>query len=209
MPLLGTGRLEKQWQARYVAELDEALSAETGHVSAVAAALLEARKGLSSEQVTIVFRRLTKDIFDEHHLYAGLADWLSREIPMEVSSSLGLCIEQGLSALDGQPWDSDQSHPRDAGPYLLIPLLGWKMTGKADDRSKRVFLRGLRMALLPERQMPNRETRQQGIDDVYPLLAETPKAVLQEVIHYGRSVEDVATRTLCRLFLLEFADPSG
>jgi hypothetical protein len=111
--------------------------------------------------------------------------------------------------MDGQPWDSDQSHPRDAGPYLLIPLVSWKITGKTDDRSKRVFLRGLRMALMPERQMPNRETRQQGIDDVYPLLAGTSKALLQEAIQYGRSVEDVATRTLCHLFLLEFADPGN
>jgi hypothetical protein len=57
---------------------------------------------------------------------------------------------------------------------------------------------------MPERQMPNREARQQGIEDVYPLLAATPQSILYEVIRYGRSIDDLATRTLCSLFLLEF-----
>ena len=204
--ILDIGRFDKQWQTGYIEELNSALSSQTGHVSSVAAALLATQQNLNAEQVAIVFRRLTEDIFDDHHLCGYLADWLSGEVSEEIRPPLVLAIEQGLSSLDGQPWDSDQSHPRDAGPYLLIPLISWKTTGKTDDRSKRVFLRGLRMALMPERQMPNRETRRQGIDDVYPLLAATSRVVLQEAIQYGRSVEDIATRALCRLFLFEIGD---
>jgi predicted MPP superfamily phosphohydrolase len=201
---LGLGQRDPEWRSRYITELNRTLSAESGNVSAVASELLASQGWLNSEQLSIALRQLTQDIFDDHRLSARLSDWLSGQVPDAIGLSLAGPIEQGLATLDGQPWDSDRSHPRDAGPYLLIPLLRWKLSGQTDDRSKRVFLRGLRMALMPERQMPNREARQQGIEDVYPLLAATPQSILYEVIRYGRSIDDLATRTLCSLFLLEF-----
>jgi len=204
--ILGVGRGDPNWRSRYIAELDRALSANSGDVSAIASELLANQGWLNPEQLSTALRQLIQDVFDDHRLTAGLSDWLSGEIPGAIGLSLAGPIEQGLSTLDGQPWDSDKSHPRDAGPYMLISLLRWKLSGQTDDRSKRVFLRGLRMALMPERQMPNREARQQGIEDVYPLLAATPRSVLQEVIQYGRSIDDLATRTLCSLFLLEFGE---
>jgi hypothetical protein len=207
--ILGVGGGEPDWRSRYIAELNRTLSAQSGDVSAVASELLANQGWLNPEQVGIALRQLTQDIFDDHRLSASLSDWLSGEVPDAIGLSLAGPIEQGLTTLDGQPWDSDRSHPRDAGPYMLIPLLRWKLSGQTDDRSKRVFLRGLRMALMPERQLPNREARQQGIEDVYPLLAATPKSVLREVIRYGRSIDDLATRTLCSLFLLEFGEQAN
>jgi hypothetical protein len=195
----------QDWRSRYIAELNRGLSTQSGDVSAIASELLDNQGWLSPEQLSIALRRLTQDIFDDHRLTASLSDWLAGEVPETLVLSLAGPIEQGLSTLDGQPWDSDRSYPRDAGPYMLLPLLQWKLLGKTDDRSKRVFLRGLRMALMPERQMPNRETRRQGIEDVHPLLAATPKSILHEVIGYGRSIDDLATRTLCSLFVLEFS----
>jgi hypothetical protein len=61
-----------------------------------------------------VFRHLTESIFDDHYLCARLANWSSGEVSEYIRPALVLAVEQGLSSLDGQPWDSDQSHPRDA-----------------------------------------------------------------------------------------------
>jgi hypothetical protein len=207
--ILSAGRSDRDWQSRYVAELDRAFAAASGDVCAVSSELLANRGRLSPEQLGIAIRQLTQNVFDDYRLSARLSDWLSGEHPNAIGSSLAGPIEQGLLTLDAQPWDSDRSRPRDAAPYMLIPLLRWKLSGQTDDRSKRVFLRGLRMALIPERELPNRETRRQGIEDVYPLLAGTPRSVLQEVIRYGRSIDDLTTRTLCSLFLLEFGERDG
>jgi hypothetical protein len=201
--ILAAARDDKGWQLSYVAELDRALSAEAGNVSALGSELLATRRWLSPEQARIVFRQLTRDIFDDHGLAAGLSEWLAGSLSDGVRSSLADLVEQGLSSLDGQPWDSDLSHPKDAGPYLFFPLLLWRITGQSDDRSKRVFLRGLRMAFMPERQPPNRVSRVRGIEDVIPLLETVPKSILQEAVQHGTTIDDLAVRGLCRLLALE------
>src|SRR6185437_9682274 len=121
--VLGVGGGDQDWRSRYIAELNRGLSAQSGDVSAIASELLANQGWLNPEQLSIALRQLTQDIFDEHRLSARLSDWLSGEVPDAIGLSLPDPIEQGLSTLDGQPWDSDQSHPRDAGPYMLISLL--------------------------------------------------------------------------------------
>ena len=204
---LAAARSDRDWYLSYTAQLNGALSDESGDIAAIAAELIDAQRRLDPGQIGIVFRHLIKDIFDDHGLTRGLANWLSGELSDELRSSLVEPLQQGLSSLDGQPWDSDESFPKDAGPYLIVPLLHWRISGQTDDRSKRVFLRGLRMALMPDKHLPNRETRLQGLDDVVPLLETTPKSVLHEVIRHGTSIDDLAVRGLCRLFVLE--PPTG
>jgi hypothetical protein len=204
---LAAARSDREWYLSYIAELNRTLSAGSGDIGAIAAELIDAQRRLDSEQVRIVFRHLVEDIFDDHGLTRALAAWLSGDLSDEVRSSLVKPLEQALSSLDSQPWDSAKSYPKDAGPYLIVPLLHWRISGQIDDRSKRAFLRGLRMALIPERQLPNGEARLQGLEDVMPLLETTPKSILHEVVRYGTSTDDLAVRGLCRLFVFE--SPTG
>jgi hypothetical protein len=207
--ILAVAIRDGDWCFQHIAELNRALYAGSGVISAIASELLAIQHFLNPEQVRIVLLQLTRDIFDDYGITARLSDWLAGSLSNDVRDSLADPVEQGLSALDGQPWDSDQSYPRDAGPYLFFPLLHWRTTGQSDDRSKRVFLRGLRMALLPERQTPNRESRHQGIEDVVPLFNTVSKSVLQEVVQYGTSIDDLAVRGLCRLFVLDSLGGAG
>ena len=115
-------------------------------------------------------------------------------------------VDAVVAELDLQPWDPDESRPKDAGAFLMFPLLRWRITGVSDIVSRRVFLRGLKMALLPPRRsdgyvggLPSRFV---GIDDVAPLIQTASKPTIEEAIQYGSTLDDVELRALCRLFLL-------
>jgi hypothetical protein len=96
--------------------------------------------------------------------------------------------------------------PKDAGAFLMFPLLRWRITGVSDVLSRRVFLRGLKMALLPARRpdgnLAGWHSRFVGIEDVAPLMQVASKAIIEDAIQHGSTMEDVELRALCRLFLL-------
>jgi hypothetical protein len=96
--------------------------------------------------------------------------------------------------------------PKDAGAFLMFPLLRWRITGVSDVLSRRVFLRGLKMALLPARRpegnLAGWPSRFVGIEDVAPLMQAASKAIIEDAIQHGSTMEDVELRALCRLFLL-------
>jgi hypothetical protein len=201
--LLAARQDNEKWRASYASALAMWIGSGSGEVLAFASDLLEIRGRLEPGEVEIVFSGFTRALFDDYHLTAQLSSWLSGETRADVWSAVGVAVEKGLSTLDAQPWDSDRSSPRDAGPFLVLPLLRWKTAGQSDEQSKRVFLRGVRMALMPERANPQRETRREALEEVIPLLSTVPRSFVHEAIRYGESLEDPATRGLCRLFVLD------
>ena len=115
-------------------------------------------------------------------------------------------MDSAIAELDLQPWNADDMQPKDAGAFLMFPLLRWRITGVSDVLSRRVFLRGLKMALLPARRpegsLAGWPSRFVGIEDVAPLIQMASKSILEEAVQYGSSIDDVELRALCRLFLL-------
>jgi hypothetical protein len=174
----------------------------SGDILAFASQLLDMDGQLAPQEVGTVLLRLTQDIFDDYGITAALANWLCGDIPAGLASAVLAASGSAIVRLDTQPWDSDQSIPRDAGPYLLAPLLAWKIAGRSDDPSRRVFLRGLRMAFTPERQPPTRESRREGLEDVMSLLGTVPKALIDDAIRYAECVDDPIVRALCKLMVL-------
>jgi hypothetical protein len=197
-------RGDKNWESRYIAQLNGILlsGSDSESICAAAAELLSINKSLDSDHASAVLRELTRQMFDDYGLVAAMADWLASGAATAILGDLARTVEQGISDLDSQPWDSDKSYPRDSGPYLLLALLRWMIVGTTDDRSNRVFLRGLRMALMPENEAPHRTNRREGLEDVIPLLDVASMSALQSAIQYGASIEDPATRGLCRLMIV-------
>ena len=131
-----------------------------------------------------------------------LADPKNEELLKGAFSS----VDSALAELDLQPWNADEMQPKDAGAFLMFPLLRWRITGVSDVLSRRVFLRGLKMALLPARRpdgsLAGWPSRFVGIEDVAPLMQTASKAIIEDAIQHGSTMEDVELRALCRLFLL-------
>jgi len=116
-------------------------------------------------------------------------------------------VDGALAELDLQPWNADEMQPKDSGAFLMFPLLRWRLAGVADLVSRRVFLRGLKLALLPARRpdgsLAGWPSRFVGIEDVAPLMRTASKAIIEDVIRYGSTMEDVELQALCHLFRMD------
>jgi hypothetical protein len=64
----------------------------------------------------------------------------------------------------------------------------------------------VKMALLPARRpdgiLAGWPSRFVGIEDVAPLMQKASKAIIEDAIQHGSTMEDVELRALCPLFLL-------
>jgi hypothetical protein len=198
---------DKDWRSRYLAGLKQAISDNGPSLAAVASEVLDIDHSLSAEHLNIVMRHVVQTNFDDHDLYPRLAQWLSTLEAKGALDEASSSVDAVLAELDLQPWNVDESHPRDAGAYLMFPLLRWQLAGATDIVSRRVFLRGLKMAMLPprssDRQLSGLPNRFVGIEDVAPLIATVDRALLEETIRYGLTLDDQELRTICRLFVFD------
>jgi hypothetical protein len=151
-------------------------------------------------------RHLIHAYFDDHKLCAALSKLLADPTKEELLKGALSSVDSAIAELDLQPWNADDMQPKDAGAFLMFPLLRWRITGVSDVLSRRVFLRGLKMALLPARRpegnLAGWPSRFVGIEDVAPLMQAASKAIIEDAIQHGSTMEDVELRALCRLFLL-------
>jgi hypothetical protein len=151
-------------------------------------------------QIPLVFDHYTRHLAcDDYGLGNQLVKWLSTDLDQSISTVLLEAIERGLTTLDGQPWESREGIRKDAFPLLLLPLAYWKITEKVTELSIRVFLRGIKFAFT----QPSEENKRTGpiviMANLEPILSKVPKSLLDKVLALGRTMEDPAIRSLCRL----------
>jgi Calcineurin-like phosphoesterase len=204
--ILFAAKADPTWRASYLEKLEEAIRPSQSHLSEIASEMLSMEPSLTSEHLDILLRHLVYVYFDDHRLCASLSKLLAVPKNEELLKGATSSVDSALAELDLQPWNADETRPKDAGAYLMFPLLRWRTTGVSDVVSRRVFLRGLKMALLPARRpegsLAGWPSRFVGIEDVAPLIQTASKSILEEAIQFGSSIDDVELRALCRLFLL-------
>jgi predicted MPP superfamily phosphohydrolase len=201
---------DQEWRSEYIAKLRENLPTSGENLSAIAQEVLEIDGALSIEHLDAVLRRLIVEMFDNYELVASLSWWLSQTAAIDVIRSVSPTIDVLLSQLDLEPWNVDAGHPKDAGAYLLLPLLRWVISGATDVPSRRVFLHGMKMALTPPRRSGRELTglpkRLVSIEDIASLLRLVDRRLLVETLQYGLTLNDRELRTLCYIFSLRITD---
>ncbi|HZQ23313.1 MAG TPA: metallophosphoesterase [Terriglobales bacterium] len=211
--ILFAAKADPTWRASYLEKLKEAIKPSQAHLSEIASEMLSIDPSLTPEHLDILLKHLIHLYFDDQKLCATLskllADLKNEELLKDASSS----VDSALADLDLQPWNADEMQPKDAGAFLMFPLLRWRITGLSDIVSRRVFLRGLKMALLPARRpegnLAGWPSRFVGIEDVAPLMQTASKAIIEDAIQHGSRMEDVELRALCRLFRLDDIHQAG
>src|ERR1700677_3398694 len=175
--------------------------------------MLSLEPSLTPEHLVILLGHVLHVYFDDHKLCAALSKLLAAPKNEELLKGALSTVESALAALDLQPWNADEMQPKDAGAFLMFPLLWWRITGVSDVVSRRVFLRGLKLAFLPARKsdgsLAGWPSRFVGIEDVAPLLQTATKASIEDAIQYGSTMEDVELRAVCRLFRLDNIRQAG
>jgi hypothetical protein len=211
--ILFAAKADPTWRASYLEKLKEAIKPSQEHLSEIASEMLFIEPSLTPEHLDILLRHLIHVYFDDQKLCAALSKLLAEPKNEELLKGALSSVESALTELDLQPWNADEMQPKDAGAFLMFPLLRWRITGVSDVVSRRVFLRGLKMALLPARRpegnLAGWPRRFVGIEDVAPLLQTASKAIIEDAIQYGSTMEDVELRTLCRFFRLADIPQAG
>jgi hypothetical protein len=205
--ILFAAKADATWRASYLEKLKEAIKLSQSRLSEVASEMLSIDPSLTPEHLDILLRHLTHVYFDDQRLCAALSKLLADPKNEELLKGASSCVDSALADLDLQPWNADEMQPKDAGAFLMFPLLRWRITGVSDVVSRRVFLRGLKMALLPARRpegtLAGWPSRFVGIEDVAPLLETADKVIIEDALQYGLTMENVELRALCRLFRLD------
>jgi hypothetical protein len=207
---LFAAKSDSDWRNRYLAVLKKAISGDGTNLSAVASEVLEIDRSLSPEHLDIVLKQVVQTTFDDQNLYPRLAHWLSTPEAQGALAGASNTVDAVLAELDLQPWNVDEASPKDAGAYLMFPLLRWQLAKATDIVSRRVFFRGLKMAVLPprapDRQLSGLPNRFVGIEDVAPLIAAVDRALLEETVRYGLTLDDQELRAICRLFVFDILE---
>jgi hypothetical protein len=210
---LFAAKADPAWRASYLEKLKEAIKPSQAHLSEIASEMLSLEPSLTPEHLEILLRHLLRVYFDDYKLCAALSKLLADPKNKELLKGALPSVDSALAELDLQPWNADEMQPKDAGAFLMFPLLRWRITGVSDVVSRRVFLRGLKMALLPARRpggnLAGWPSRFVGIEDVAPLMRTASKAIIEDAIQDGSTMEDVKLRALCRLFRLDAIHQAG
>jgi predicted phosphodiesterase len=205
--ILFAAKTDPTWRASYLEKLRSAIKPSQAHLSEVASEMLSIDPSLTSEQLDILLKHVISVYFDDQRLCAALSKLLADLKNEEILKCALSTVEGALAELHLQPWDADEMRPKDAGAFLMFPLLRWRITGVSDVVSRRVFLRGLKMALLPARRpegtLAGSPSRFIGIEDVAPLIETASKAIIRDVLQDGLTMEDAELRALCQLFRLD------
>ena len=211
--ILFAAKADPTWRASYLKKLKEAIKPSQPNLSEIASEMLSLEPSLTPEHIEILLRHLLHVYFDDYKLCAALSKLLADPKNEELLKGALPSVDSALADLDLQPWNADEMQPKDAGAFLIFPLMRWRITGVSEVVSRRVFLRGLKMALLPARRLEGNlagwPSRFVGIEDVAPLMRTASKAIIEDVIQYGSTMEDVELRALCRLFRLDDIHQAG
>ena len=211
--ILFAAKADPTWRASYLKKLKEAIKPSQPHLSEIASEMLSMEPSLTPEHIEILLRHLLHVYFDDYKLCAALSKLLADPKNEELLKGALPSVDSALAELDLQPWNADEMNRKTQERILIFPLMRWRITGVSDIVSRRVFLRGLKMALLPARRpegnLAGWPSRFVGIEDVAPLMRTASKAIIEDVIQYGSTMEDVELRALCRLFRLDDIHQAG
>lgn len=215
--ILFATKTDTVWRDSYLEKLKQAITPPAAHLSEIAVEMLSIDPSLSLEHLRILLTHLVGIYYDDDKLCAHLSKLLADPKNEDLLKQAAASVDAGIADLDLQPWDVDEARPKDAGAYLMFPLLRWRISGVSDITSRRVFLLGLKMALFPPRradgELTGAPTRFVGIGDVAPLILATSRSILEEAIRYSEAIDDFELGAMCRLFLLkeikETATPAG
>lgn len=186
-------------RTQYLALLDNALESRSGNTIFTAAELLAIRGTLSISQAGPVISTYAT-IHSSHDFGLGdeLVKWMSGEQVSEEALSLAENLKHGLEVLDTHPWDKDV--PLDTFRFIFFPMAYWRIAGKGDDLSMRVFLRGVKFMFTRYSDRERVDGPHEIVRRVEPLLAKVPRSILNEAIKLGGQLDDPVVRGFCRLF---------
>ena len=169
------------------------------HAVALRAAsdILALRGSLTAEEFKKTLNACTESRhFSDHSgLVPQLSKWLSSGVALDGESLEA--VERGLTLLESAEEPVGNSIRPYPGPFLLLPLVLFIYAKRVDQKSCRVFMRGLRESLAPE--SAHRLPGIRPLIAVDPLLTQVPNGLLEQVFAFAEREDDPTIRVLGRV----------
>ena len=191
------GHLDPSWKNEYLGALTHLLNGEHTITLRAASDILALRGSLTSEEFRKTLNACTESRYFSDHsgLVPQLSKWLSSGVELDAESLEA--VERGLTLLESAEEPFGNSIRPYPGPFLLLPLLFFIYARRVDQKSCRVFMRGLRESIAPEsaHQLPGIKP----LIAVDPLLTQVPNEILEEVFAFAEREDDPTIRVLGRI----------
>ncbi|HEY6343278.1 MAG TPA: metallophosphoesterase [Bryobacteraceae bacterium] len=191
------GHFDPSWKDEYLGALTHLLDGEHAIAARAASDILALRGSLTAEEFRKTLNAFTESQYfgDHSGLVPQLSRWLSSGVELDAESLKA--IERGLTLLESAEEPVGNSIRPCPGPLLLLPLIFFIYAKRVDQKSCRVFMRGLRESIAPEpaHRLPGIEP----LIAVDPLLTRVPNELLDEVFALAEREDDPTIRVLGRV----------
>jgi hypothetical protein len=191
------GHIDASWKNEYLGALTHLLNGEHAVALRAASDILALRGSLTAEEFQKTLNACTESRYFSDHsgLVPQLSKWLSSGVALDGESLEA--VERGLTLLESAEEPVGNSIRPYPGPFLLLPLVLFIYAKRVDQKSCRVFMRGLRESLAPEsaHQLPGIRP----LIAVDPLLTQVSNDLLEQVFAFAEREDDPTIRVLGRV----------
>lgn len=197
-------RLNSTAKGEYVSALIQAINREeysTGHYFYE---LLRLQRSLTLEQIDVLLPRFAQDKYSsglDRQIVHFLSEWVSNLTDTATKDKLMQVCPICFESLDMSSWDDNSLNTYSSAVHLFFALLYWVIGGESDEKSRRVFARGIKLMFHHRSYSNSSEPQQyQIIQSVSPLLSCVPQHILRKALGQLMDFPEPEVRMWVQLF---------
>lgn len=198
-------RLKSTAKDEYISALIQAINREEYGVGHYFFELLRMERSLTPEQIDVLLPRFAQGTLSgglNREIVHLLSEWVSNLTETAIKDKLLQVCPICFESLDMTSWDDDSLSHTSSAVHLFFSLLCWAVGGEPDEKSRRVFARGIKL-MFHHRSYSNTSSKPQQyeiIQSVSPLLSCVAQHVLKKVFEQLEDFPDPEVRIWSQLF---------
>jgi len=198
-------RLRSTAKNEYISALTQAINNKEYGIGHYFFELLRLERSLTPEQIDVLLPRFAQGTLSgglNAQIVHLLSEWISNLSETSIKDKLMQVCPICLESLDMDSWDDDSLSTSSSVVHLFFALLYWAIGGEPDNKSRRVFARGIKLMFHHKNYSNNPSKPQQYkiIQSVSPLLSCVPQHVLKKVFYQLLEFPDSEVRMWTKLF---------
>lgn len=198
-------RLNSSAKGEYVSALLQAIGQEEYSWEHYLYELLRVEKGLTLEQIGLLLPRFAQDEFNgglNRAIVHFLSEWVRDLSDTTLREKLLQICPSCMETLDMASWEADSLNTRSPSLLLFFSLLYWAVGGEPDEKSRRVFARGIKLMFHHRTysNLPAKPQQYEIMQSVNPLLSCVPHHVLRNALEGLMDFPETEVRIWVRFF---------
>lgn len=199
-------RLNPSAKAEYVLALLQAIEREEYSWEHYFYELLRLEKELTLEQMGVLLPRFAQGKFNgglNRAIVHFLSEWVRDLSDTTLREKILQICPSCMETLDMASWEADSLNTRSPSLLLFFSLLYWAVGGEPDEKSRRVFARGIKLMFYHRgySNLPPNPQQYEIMQSVSPLLSCIPHHVLRKALEGLMDFPEAEVRIWVRFFI--------